>query len=259
MKARLFSKAVESFERTSQLEPANPNTLNALGYAQAFAGDTEAAKKTFARYGGFPNEAANALDSTGDAYFHEWKNPSRRRSQSFLAAQTTNPAFSEWIGACESCLCAVSRGQSGRRRPSDERVPDRARKAARSFDDLARGRRGSYTTGHQAQASAELEKAAVDEETPKQVVDLIKKQLMLWQDPGAVPKDLNVLKQAYEHTAPAQDGLVRTFYAAALVEAGRKDEARDLVKIWPLPESAGEPQFQSLLYPKFLEVKKAVQ
>ena len=115
-----------------------------------------------------------------------------------------------------------------------------------------------YVTGHQAQAASELERALTDE-NPPQVKELIKKQLTVWQNPGGIPKDLNVLKQAYDHTAPAQDGLIRTFYAAALLQAGRKEEARKLVAQWPLPEASGEPEFQSLLYPKFLEVRKAVQ
>jgi hypothetical protein len=67
------------------------------------------------------------------------------------------------------------------------------------------------------------------------------------------------LKTVYEHTAPAQDGLVRTFYARALVEKGQKEEAEKLVSLWPLPESGGDPLYQAFLYPKFLEVRMALQ
>jgi len=52
--------------------------------------------------------------------------------------------------------------------------------------------------------------------------------------------------------------LPRTLYAAALAKAGKTDEARALLKMWPLPESAVDPLLQSLLYPQFLELRKAL-
>ena len=58
--------------------------------------------------------------------------------------------------------------------------------------------------------------------------------------------------------APAADGLPRTLYAGALAQAGRADEARALLRLWPLPDSPGDPVLQSLLYPKFLELRKSL-
>jgi hypothetical protein len=52
---------------------------------------------------------------------------------------------------------------------------------------------------------------------------------------------------------------VRTLYARALLEAGKKDEARKLVTRWPLPESGGDPLYHAFLFPKFMEARKAVQ
>jgi hypothetical protein len=43
------------------------------------------------------------------------------------------------------------------------------------------------------------------------------------------------------------------------LEAGKKDEARKLVALWPLPELDGDPVYQAFLFPKFIEVRKAVQ
>jgi len=65
--------------------------------------------------------------------------------------------------------------------------------------------------------------------------DLGGAQLALWKDPSKLPHDPALLKQAYERTPPAADGFTRVFYAAALAQAGQKDEARKLIALWPLP------------------------
>jgi hypothetical protein len=47
-------------------------------------------------------------------------------------------------------------------------------------------------------------------------------------------------------------------YASALIAAGRKEEARKLLTRWPLPtEPGGDALLESLLYPKFIELRKA--
>ena len=73
------------------------------------------------------------------------------------------------------------------------------------------------------------------------------------------PDDLNQLKAVYQKTNPAADGLPRTLYAAALVQAGKADEARALLKLWPLPESAADSFLQSLMYPRYLELRKVLK
>jgi hypothetical protein len=70
------------------------------------------------------------------------------------------------------------------------------------------------------------------------------------------PGDVSVLKGLYERTPPTSDGEVRMFYAAALVAAGQEAEARQLLTRWPLPENGGDPLFQSLVYPQFLELRR---
>jgi hypothetical protein len=79
----------------------------------------------------------------------------------------------------------------------------------------------------------------------------------VWNDPQAVPRDLAELKRAYENAMPAEDGLVRTFYAAALLQAGQRDQARKLVVLWPLPTS--QDALMALMYPQFLELRRALQ
>jgi hypothetical protein len=84
-------------------------------------------------------------------------------------------------------------------------------------------------------------------------------QLAVWKDPSKLPQDLAALKQAYERTPPAVDGLPRVLYAAALAKAGQKDEAKKLIALWPLPGAESDPLLQSLVFPKYLELKRELK
>ena len=109
-----------------------------------------------------------------------------------------------------------------------------------------------YASGRRDQALAMLDKAP-----PDQAANM-ERQRSVWRGEVHPPEDLDQLKALFESTNPAADGLPRTLYAAALARAGKLEEARALVKIWPLPESAADPLLQSLLYPRFLELRKSL-
>ena len=87
----------------------------------------------------------------------------------------------------------------------------------------------------------------------------MERQRAVWRGEAHIPDDLNQLRTIYLNTNPAADGLPRTLYAAALVKAGKADEARPLLKLWPLPDSGPDSLLQSLTYPKFLELRKALK
>jgi hypothetical protein len=53
--------------------------------------------------------------------------------------------------------------------------------------------------------------------------------------------------------------LARTFYAAALLGGGQREEARKLVALWPLPDAAGDPALEPFLYPSFLELREKLK
>jgi hypothetical protein len=110
-----------------------------------------------------------------------------------------------------------------------------------------------YATGRSEQAMAALAKAP-----PDQAANM-ERQRAVWRGEAHIPDDLNQLRTAYQNTNPAADGLPRTLYAAALVKAGKEDEARGLLKLWPLPESTSDNLLQSLMYPRFLELRKALK
>jgi hypothetical protein len=108
-----------------------------------------------------------------------------------------------------------------------------------------------YETGRRDQAVALLTNA------PGEVAGLAAKQLAVWNNPQSMPSDLAELKKSYESSTPAEDGLVRTFYAAALLRAGDREQARKLVALWPLPKSLDA--LQALMYPTFLELRKTLE
>jgi tetratricopeptide repeat protein len=64
------------------------------------------------------------------------------------------------------------------------------------------------------------------------------------------------LRDLYQRTQPAADGEVRIFYASALAAAGQIEEAKKLLSRWPLPDAGGDPLFQSLVFPRFLELRR---
>jgi thioredoxin-like negative regulator of GroEL len=122
---------------------------------------------------------------------------------------------------------------------------------AKALDPLLTWRRANwlYETGRREEAMDLLTKSP-------QAADA-QRQLLVWNNLQSLPSDLGQLEKGYEQTNPVSDGLVRTLYAEALVRAGRKDEAKSLVKLWPLPEQ--NDVLQALLYPKFVELRKALQ
>jgi hypothetical protein len=109
-----------------------------------------------------------------------------------------------------------------------------------------------YATGRRDQALATLGKA------PQDQVANMERQRAVWRGEVRLPEDLSQLKAMFENSNRAADGLPRTLYAAALAQTGKTDEARPLLKLWPLPDSPGDPLLQSLLYPKFLELRKTL-
>ena len=126
-----------------------------------------------------------------------------------------------------------------------------ARRQAR--DPLAAWRDASwlYETGRKEEARALLSREPSNQ--------LIERQLAVWKDPdAAVPRGIDILKQLYERSDPVHDQLARTLYAAALAEAGRKEEARKLIALWPIPEPGNSP-LDSLAYPRFLDLRNRLR
>jgi tetratricopeptide (TPR) repeat protein len=248
MQARRFPEAAAAYRAALQADPADVSILNLLGYAEAFSGNLDEARKAFAEYARDPNENANALDSLGEALFLNGR--FQEAEQVFVQDNTKAPGFQGgetlWKAAHARWLGGDLPGADGiAQRYFEQRTAQR--------DPLTAWRRANwmYETGRRDQAVAILSNP------PPELAELAKKQIAVWNDPQAVPRDLVQLKQAYERAAPSEDGLVRTFYAAALLRAGMREDARKLVGLWPLPNS--KDALQALMYPTFLELRRTLQ
>ena len=248
--ARRYPAAAELYRRALAIAPGNADALNSLGYAEGESGDLEAATKTFEAYGQLPNQANNALDSLGEVYFMNghfaeagkyFAQVSARDPNFLKGAPLMKAAYAHWLG--------------GDLAGADGLMQKYLAFLSKQNDPLAVWREAVwfYATGRREQAMATLAKAP-----PDQAANM-ERQRAVWRGEAHIPDDLNQLRIVYQNTNPAADGLPRTLYAAALVQTGKADEARGLLKMWPLPESASDSLLQSLMYPRFLELRKALK
>jgi tetratricopeptide (TPR) repeat protein len=246
---RRYSAATLLYQRALAIDPGSATALNGLGYAQGENGDLEAAKKTLELYGQRPDQANNALDSLGEVYFMNGRFADAEKY--FLQASARDPNF---LNSAPLMKAAFARWLGGDLAGADALMAKYLDFRAKQNDSLVAWRRAfwQYATGRSEQALAALEQAPPDQAAT------IERQRSVWRGEVRPPEDLSQLKALFESTNPAADGLARTLYAAALARAGKAQEARALLKLWPLPDSPGDPLFQSLLYPKFLELRKTL-
>jgi Tfp pilus assembly protein PilF len=247
---RRYTAAAELYRRALAIDPGNAGALNSLGYAEGESGDLEAAKKTFEAYGQMPNQANNALDSLGEVYFMNGRFAEAEKY--FAQASAHDPDF---LKGAPLMKAAYAHWLGGDVAGADGVMQKYLAFLAKQNDPLIAWREAGwlYSTGRPEPAIAALAKAP-----PDQAANM-ERQRAVWRGEVHIPDDLDQLRTVYQNTNPAADGLSRTFYAAALVQAGKVDNARALLKLWPLPESASDSLLQSLMYPRFLALRKALK
>jgi len=245
--ARRFSRAADLYRKILAIDPGNAVALNSLGYAEANAGHVEAATKALEQYGKSLEQSTNSLDSLGEVQFmngrfaeaERYFQQAYRRDPRFLAGATLmKAAYARWLGGDLAGADAIF----------DHYRDDRMNQK----DPTATWREATwlYATGRREKAIAKLMEASADQP------QLVQKQLAVWRGEAQAPKDLATLKKLYDAAVPPNDGEFRTFYAAALAGDGKKSEATALLQRWPLPDSGGDPLFQSLVYPEFMELRR---
>jgi len=247
---RRFSEAARYYQAILQENPDDIEIWNQLGYAQALAGDLEPAKQSFERYGRDPAHTANALDSQGEAEFLNGKFADAEKD--FLAAHAKSSAM---LGGGDLLKAAYSRWLEGDLPGADKLFSQYAAFRTQQKDTLVPWRQAvwEYSTGRTEAAVARLSNVTGP------AANIAHAQLAVWKDPSKLPQDPAALKQAYERTPPAADGLPRVLYAAALAKAGQKDEARKLIAVWPLPGADSDPLLQSFVFPEYLELKRELK
>ena len=251
--ARRFAEAERVYRDLIRIEPADAVALNSLGYVLALEGQPEQARAVFEAYGKRSGQAVNALDSLGEAMFLNGK--FQEAEKAFLSSYQQAPSFLEGAALWKA---SHARWLGGDLRAADTLIERYTEARLKARDPLAVWRRAVwlYETGRSGQASALLVPPASNAVEPP-VAELMQQQLAVWKDPYAAagPPDAGKLKQLYERADPVNDGLARTLYAQALFDAGQKEEARKLVSLWPLPPRGNSP-LDSLIYPRFLDLKK---
>ena len=247
MLARRFSDAARDLQAAAQANPSDSSVLNSLGYAEALAGNLDAARQAFEKYGRGPAPAPiNALDSLGEAYFLNGK--FEEASRAFLDAYAKDPAF---LQAATLWKAAHARWLAGDLPGADAIANRYFQDRSKAHDPLAVWRRATwlYETGRRQQAQSLLMNA------PPEAAQAARQQLQVW-NAQSMSLNLEQLERSYRQSEPANDGMIRTFYAEALLRAGKKDQAKALLRLWPLP-AANDSPLQSLVYAKFQELRKA--
>lgn len=255
MNARHYANAAQLFRRLSQMDPGNGEPLNSLGYAELYAGNLDAARKALEEYRAFLE--TNAFDSLGEVHFLAGQFAEAEKY--FLKAHEKDAAFHGGAGL----LKAAHAHWLGGDLPGADAIHQRYVKFRAGLNDPLLAWREAvwlYSTGRRAEAEEKLKGAPT----------VAAAQLAVWngepQGSGPYARLLEKkfaeaaegFKQIYESTPPGSDSQVRVLYAWSLAEEGRKDEARALLKWWPLPGDAGNPLFESLIVPEFLELRKTL-
>lgn len=246
--ARKFDDAIRLYKQVIDTDPDDALTLNALGYAQFFKGDLDAARKSLEEYAKRPGQDANGADSLGEILFMAGQFPEAERL--FKDAHAKNPnlltggdlmkaAYAHWLGG----------DLSG----ADKMMEDYFKYRSDHGDQTVIWRRSvwEYATGRPDAAASRLKSAMGP------VGEIAQRQLLVWQNAAGLVQDPAALQRAYLSTPPTADGLIRTLYANALWRAGHNDDAAKLIALWPLPE-IGDPMVQSFQYPFYLALKKGL-
>jgi tetratricopeptide (TPR) repeat protein len=242
MTRRLFPEAAHVYAQIALVDPGNSQATNLRGYADALAGNLDAARKDFEEYGRSPDQAINSLDSLGEAYFINGKFPEAEKE--FMEAFLKDPNFLDGATAWKA---AHAHWLGGDLKGADQLMQRYVQSRVTAKDPLVSWRRANwlYETGRKDMAEAALKQAPPE---------IAQKQLAIWNSPGTISGTPAELKTLYDQADPVNDGLVRTFYAAALMQAGQKEQAKPLLTRWPLPP-ADENLLQSLMYPEFLRLR----
>jgi tetratricopeptide (TPR) repeat protein len=243
-RTREFAVAERDYRKLLAVEPDNAEATNLLGYVYGFEGKILEAEAAFAQYGKFPGQEPNSFDSMGEVYFMNGKFAEAEKA--FMKAHDLNAALTAGGDLRKAAYAHWLAGDLlGADKIFDRYLDFRAKLKDRSIEWEHAS--WEYATGRKEQAIARLQKSPSPQNNA---------QLQVWRAPFDLRLSPAQLKLAYETTQPPADGFYRTFYADELVKEGKKDEAKKLAARWPLPDSASEPVVHSLVFPKYIELRR---
>jgi tetratricopeptide (TPR) repeat protein len=264
------NRALEHYEQ--MLAPATSNALDSLGEVNFFLGDfleagkyfVEAQEKSSGRRGEELTKAAESRLMAGDlagadASFQKYLaliQPAQRRAAGFELAQW------EFL--------------TGRRKSAMDRLEQmiptlEADQQALALCQLAVWKLGTGSAKEGGELAAKAEALARSPRT--RALSAICK--VIAAGPGIVSgsgvgyayallfarkyaEAIAPLEALYREANPTTDGQIRTLLAWAEEEAGRVGEASKLVQTYPIPLSAGDPIFASLIFPRVFYLRGVV-
>lgn len=294
VQARRYPEAVAAFVKAMAIEPKSANLLNQAAYAFALAGDHARAIETVHSYEKVLPNSANPIDSRGEILvmvgrFDEAAKAFRdadAKDPKFLggalllkAAEAkrmggdpagANQLFAEWEkNHPQHPLLWMHRAQwdytNGKKADAEARVKSNGSVVALvqlAIWKLEQGDRAAAESAL-AEASAKAGDAAAnrnavafgralltgESNSPaiRGVALLLKKDFA-----GAVP----ALEQGVRAERPDQASAAPILLAWAYLETGQTEKAKELLRLWPIPRSGGDPFFECLVFPRILELRK---
>jgi hypothetical protein len=268
------NRALERYEQ--MLGPANSNALDSLGEVNYFLGDFTEAGKEF-----FEAQEKNAA----------------RRGEELLKAAESRLMLGDLAGADANFQKYLALAQRSQHYAAESELAQWEFLTGRRKAGMARLERliPLLAGDQQALAYSQLALWKMQTGSTKEGAELAGKAEALAQSPRArnlgaickaiasgtvsaagspltspVPQAYSLLfarkfagaiqplEAIYRETAPAGDGQIRTLLAWAEVASGRVEDARQLVQLYPLPLSSGDPCFASLIFPRFLYLRGVV-
>lgn len=157
LNARNFTAAADLLKTAVAIEPENISLLNQLGYAEAYRGDIDDARRTLERYRALQPSQPNPLDSLGEVHFFSGRFADAEKY--FLEAQKIQPGF---LGGVELLKAAQARYMQGNTAGADQLYSQFDSLRRQAGDPLADVRRAEwlYVSGRRAEALSAAQAAA---------------------------------------------------------------------------------------------------
>jgi Flp pilus assembly protein TadD len=294
---REFSKAVMEYRVAAHLDPDDAGTWNELAYALAYENDLKDAREALAQYQRLAPEDNNVLDSEGEvsymlgdfksasAYFEEAaaKYPAEwmKAAEARLMLGDLHGAdvmFAKHLGSRTNRMLAMAQWKylTGRREGGMVDLEKLAPNLKGDLQAVAFSQLAMWKLAAADQKSAgELAKQGMERAQGGPVRGICGAVEFLVgggeKSSGSKMVDgyalilgkkyqeaIPLLQAAYDQTNPSNDWEVRTLLAWAYAETGAKNRAADLVNPYPLPLSGGDSVFASIIFPRYLSVRKTV-
>ncbi len=170
-----YAKAATWLGRAAETDPSNRQLWNQLGYAEAWRGDLDAARRSLLRYRDTAPDDPNALDSLGEVHYHLGSFSDAARY--FLECNRMAPDFQNGNALWKAASATWRAGDLSR---ADQLFDEYA--AYRNPEEpigLQRGR-WLYRTGRAQEAFEQLEQLTTGADVPAAVASSASALLAIW-------------------------------------------------------------------------------